>query len=508
MDLGVLSLAVALGVFFAYLVDRLGYPPLLGFLAAGFIAGSVLRLSVPDILLQMLIALVAFEAGRQLGSGSLSPAAFFAVILEAAFVAGLSISVFRLMGFSLREALIVAVMLLSSSSLLVLKFTEGLPPEARNVAISLTTLEDTVLFIALSLLVGKATFETLPVQLVMVTGIGALSLGVFTWASRYIVGKEYAIPFALAAAFSLVYVVQYFNVASPYLGAFLAGFAFSRTDTYGVHNREAAALSNLIFYAYMFAIGASLPTHQINPWLIVIGLFLALVAMLIRGVAVFFGSLFMLGNPRTSARIAVSTAHISELSISVPVIAYSHGFVESPEFVLALSTVPIMSLVLAPIVWRRHDVIEDYVARRVRELRTTVAYEKLYKVVTHAFITAVKLVVILVVLAVAFAYLGWLSLVAVALSSVFLVRYSRQIYKDLLIALRELEGARYASAAVLLATFSLAIYVVLVLVGAYVEALIYVVSAIVTVLAFLIYEIYSELHKERARRFNSSTTNL
>ncbi|MEM4755206.1 MAG: sodium:proton exchanger, partial [Pyrobaculum sp.] len=143
MDLGVLSLAVALGVFFAYLVDRLGYPPLLGFLAAGFIAGSVLRLSVPDILLQMLIALVAFEAGRQLGSGSLSPAAFFAVILEAAFVAGLSISVFRLMGFSLREALIVAVMLLSSSSLLVLKFTEGLPPEARNVAISLTTLEDT-----------------------------------------------------------------------------------------------------------------------------------------------------------------------------------------------------------------------------------------------------------------------------------------------------------------------------------------------------------------------------
>lgn len=92
------------------------------------------------------MALVAFEVGRQLGTSGLSPAAFFAVILETAFIIGISIILFRIVGFTIHESIIVAVMMLSSSSLLVIKLSQSLPPEARTVVLSLTTLEDAVLF--------------------------------------------------------------------------------------------------------------------------------------------------------------------------------------------------------------------------------------------------------------------------------------------------------------------------------------------------------------------------
>jgi hypothetical protein len=101
------------------------------------------------------------------------------------------------------------------------------------------------------------------------------------------------------------------------------------------------------------------------------------------------------------------------------------------------------------------------VAARIRELRTTVAYEKLYKVVTHAFITATKLAVVSLAVALAVAYLGVYALVVLAPASYFLVKYSREIYKDLLIALREFEEARYTSIAILTSTLALATYVVL-----------------------------------------------
>ncbi|MGC9131653.1 MAG: cation:proton antiporter, partial [Pyrobaculum sp.] len=129
--LGAASVSVLLGVLFAYVLDRLELPPFLGFFIAGVLTRFLLGVHLPEIYLQVLISLVAFEVGRQLGVSGLSPAAFFAVILETAFITGLSVLVFRLAGFKTIDALAVALMLLSSSSVLVLKLTQSLPTEAR-----------------------------------------------------------------------------------------------------------------------------------------------------------------------------------------------------------------------------------------------------------------------------------------------------------------------------------------------------------------------------------------
>ncbi|MGC9051459.1 cation:proton antiporter [Pyrobaculum sp.] len=504
--LGAASVSVLLGVLFAYVLDRLEFPPFLGFFIAGVLTRYLLGVHLPEIYLQVLISLVAFEVGRQLGVSGLSPAAFFAVILETAFITGLSVLVFRLAGFKTIEALAVALMLLSSSSLLVLKLTQSLPTEARNIAMSLTTLEDTVLFFALSLLTGGTTVESLPVNLVVITILGGVSLALFSYIDRFIIGRDYALPFALATAFGFVYVVQYLRIASPYLGAFLAGYVFSRTDTRGVHTKEAAALSGLIIYAYMLAVGASLPTPRLNLLFFALSIAVALLAVLIRSVSVFFASLFVTGSPRLSAGVSLSTAHLSELSLTIPVLAYSFGVVKNPELVFALSIAPIFTLFIAPLVWRQRSLVESYVGSRMKELKSTVAYEKLYKVITRAFTTAAKLAILMVVVALAFSYMGVLSLVVLIPSAYFLSKYFREIYNDLLIALREYEGARYGSVTVLISTSALALYVAIALLSPILEAHVYIIGLIIAVLTYTLYVVYRELQSDRDRRLSSSTT--
>lgn len=496
--LGAISAAVVLGVVFAYLLDRVGFPPFLGFFLAGVLSSRLFGISLPDIYLQVLLALVAFEVGRQLGTSGLSPAAFFAVILETSIVVGFSILLFSLVGFSILESMVVAVMMLSSSSLLVFKLTQSLIPEARTIVLSLTTLEDAVLFFALSLLFGGTTVETLPINLVAIVAMSIIALGVFSYIYQFIIGRDYALPFALAIAFGFVYIVQHFQIASPFLGAFIGGYLFSRADTHGIHVREASALSGLIIYLYMLVVGIHMPVVTPNVVVLALALAIAFAAVFVRAVAVFFASLLVTGQPRVSTNVALSSAHISELSLSIPVVAYKFAILKNVEHVLSLALAPVLSLFIAPLIWRFREHFEESVSKRVRELRATVAYEKLYKVVTHAFITATKLAILAIVLALAAAYLGVLSLIAIAPAAYYLLKFSRELYKDLLLALREFKEARYTSVAVLVSTFALAAYVAFALVIRVGEIHLYTVVLILAVLGYSLLSMYRGLRTEKS----------
>ncbi|MFN7105096.1 MAG: cation:proton antiporter [Pyrobaculum sp.] len=511
MDLGTVSGAILLGVLLAYLMDKIGLPPFLGFFIAGVVVGRLVDLSFPGIYLQILLALVAFEVGRQLGSSGLSPVSFFAVLLETSLIMAISIVLLRLVGLTITEALIVGVAMLSSSSIMTLRLSQTLPEHARSVALSLTALEDAVLFFSLSLLLGGVTVETLPVNLTILFALSTAALAIFNYTYRFIVGREYALPFALAMAFSFVYIVQYFQLASPFIGAFIGGFLFSRTDRHKVHERETTALSGLIIYLYMLAVGLSFPAFSIHPLYLALGIAIALMAVFIRAVAVFFSSLLTTGQPKLSTGVALSTAHVSEVSLSIPIVAHTLSIL-SGEVVSALTISLLLTLFLAPLLSRYRTTVERYVAIYTRELHTTAIYEKLYKVVTHAFITSVKLAILTLLVALSIAYLGIYSLVAVAVAAYFLYKYSREVYRDLLIALGELRGARYTIAAIIASTFSLAAYVSFALLVRVAEIHFYVAIAVITVLAYVMVVIYRDLYRgsypqrEDISSFNSSTT--
>ncbi len=507
MELAAVAASLILGVFLAYVLDSLELPPFLGFFISGFIIGKLLGVNLSYTYLQILLSLVAFEVGRQTGSAGLAPVSFFAVFLEASLIVGMSIVLFRLVGFTVAEALIVAVMMLSSSSLLTLRLSQTLPPHARGTAISLTTLEDAVLFISLSLLLGNVTVESLPVILTILVAMGLVAFAVFSYIYRYIIGREYALPFALATAFGFVSVVQYFQIASPFIGAFVAGYLFSRSDVHKVHEKEAAAVSGFVIYLYMLAVGLSLPALAFNPLYMTLGVAISFFAIAIRAVAVFFGSLLTTGQPKLSTGVALSAAHVSELSLSIPIIAHAASYLDI-ELATALALSPVFSLFLAPYMWRYRTDIENYVARRVRELPKIAVYEKLYHVVTHAFTTAAKIAILVLVLSFSIAYLGLFSIAVILPTIYFLYRYSSEIYRDLLIALGKFREARYVSVAVIMSTFSLAIYVSIALLVRLGELHLYVTALVMGVIIYLLFATFRELQRKSTREFNSRTTEL
>jgi len=498
VDLGIVSIAILLGVLLAYILDRFGIPPLLGFFLSGLVVGRLFDFSMPEAYLQVLLALVAFEVGRQLGAAGLSPAAFFAVLIEAALILGFSMALFLLVRSSVAEALVASVMMLSSSSVLALRFSQTLPENARGIALSLATLEDVVLFFALSLLLGGSSFANLPVALAVLAALSLAALAIFSQVYKYIIGREYALPFAIAISIGFFYVVQYLQIASPFIGAFIGGYLFSKADVHKVHEKEATALSGLIIYFYALAVGLSVPSAEVRLDLLLLSFAVALFSVLVRATAAFLSSLLTTGQPKMSTDVALSVAHVSELSISTPVAASS--LLKEASLVFALAISPVFTLFLAPVVWRHRGWFEKAVASRVREVQTVVAYEKLYRVVTHAFLTATKLAMLALATAFLLAYLWPISLAVAAVLAYYLFKYSSEIYRDLLIALRELGGARYASFAVLASTLALALYVALVLMAKVPELHLYSSIVITAMTIYFLYGVYRGLSTKRAEK--------
>lgn len=457
--LWVISASLFLGVLAAYLLDRAGLPPLVGFFLAGLLLGQATGVSLPPYVLELLLILVAFEVGRQVGYAGFSPAAIFAILIEAPITFGMALAVFHLMGLDLRMALITAVMLLSSSSVITLKLTSGMAEEARAVAASLTVIEDLVLFMALGLLLGDASPASVVARIAALVAVASAGAVAFRAMYRFLEGKEYGLPFALSTAFGYSLLVDSLGIATPFIGAFVAGYIFSRSGE-AKQGAEVGALANLVFYSYMMAAGLSLPTAPVSLAVAAAVLAISLAAMAVRAVAVFLATYLVTGRPRLAAPVALATASVSELAPSVPILALNAQYIDDRSQVLALSMVPVVAMSLTPVLKRRGHALEELIASRVRELRGAVAYERLYGVLSRAFFAALQLALLAIGTALAAAYLGLLTLLLAPVMLYIARLLFRKIYDSLLLAVRDAGEARWLSFLALASTASIAIYIV------------------------------------------------
>ncbi|MCC6021213.1 MAG: cation:proton antiporter [Thermoproteaceae archaeon] len=461
------SLTLLLGALLAYLLERAGLPPFLGFFLAGIAVSRALGVTAPAVYLELLLYLVAFEAGRALGVYGFSPAAFFAVILESSLIVGISLVAYRLIGVALPDAFIAALVMMSSSTVLALRFARELPGDARSIALSLTVLEDAVLFLAAGLILSGASAGSLPVNVVLTAGASLVMYALFKRVYRLFAGREYALVFALAMALGFAYAVSVTQVASPLLGAFIAGYIFSRAGAGHSRDEGLGALLNLVTCAYAALLGVSAPTATLDPSLLAASLLMCLVSMAVRALSVFLSALVMTGHPARSISAAASLAHVSEGAVFIPIVAYERGILKSAELALALTLVPPLSMFAAPLVWRWRGALEKYVAGRVGAARAVPGYERLYAVLSHAFLTAAKLVAVLLVAALALAYLAGVIGIYVALAlapaAYYSYRYSRAVYSGMLAALRESGEPAHIAVLALLSAYALAVYVVLTL---------------------------------------------
>ncbi|MEN3000148.1 MAG: cation:proton antiporter [Acidilobaceae archaeon] len=359
---GILELAsvtIALAVVLGYFSDRLNLSPFPGFLLAGLLvrylaeetgllalfgvdAQTVYQASTGLLLFGSI--LIAFEVGREVGSVGFELRAASMVLLEAAAIVGLTLLATRLAGLTATEGLVVAIAFLSSSTVTVYKLISVFGNEsAKRVALSMTTAEDVVLLAALSLITGGGrdplTVFTLTVLLALI------SAPLFHILFRLLQAKEeYRTLIALSLTLAYASVAQLF--ASPLLGAFVAGYVFSRS----IGGRGVLGpLVDTIAMLYLVSVGISTPlTAGIGAEVVVLIALVAL-AVAVRIISVFAATFLTLGSPFYATAMSLHMASISELSPLVALSAYGAGLIEEtiavPLVLLPLATIAVSSLV-------------------------------------------------------------------------------------------------------------------------------------------------------------------
>jgi hypothetical protein len=268
LSLTLISLVLVLATFLGYVTDRFRLSPLLGFFAGGFIVkllileydlGGLFGVSesffrdVGLLLLTLSGVLIAFEMGRDVGIVGFNPKLAYVVVVEASIILGFSLLIARALGFPLFESLIVAIVFLSSSTITIYRLTAGLKPEeVRRVALTITTLEDLALLTALSLVTGRES----PLVALSLSILSALVASFIfrTAISLFAKSAEFQVIVAITLTLGYASLTQLF--ASPYLGAFVAGYFLGR---FVGHRVSFEPYAGIIALLYMVSVGFVTP---------------------------------------------------------------------------------------------------------------------------------------------------------------------------------------------------------------------------------------------------------
>lgn len=242
----VLSIFLVLSAATAFLLERLGFTRLAGYILTGVLIGLIFSEDVEnnrkflDFFCEVAITLVAFEIGREIGFerirkldlipiAILSFEVFFALAL--AFLFG---SLFKL---RLAEIVFLAIIFSFSSTAILFKLMETLnfPEETKKQIFTVTVLEDVLAIVILAIL-PNFRFEELEffdflkfgVFFILITAV-LITFGVTIFRklfTKVVEPNELGVAIILGSTFFFATVSKFFGL-SPALGAFSAGVALS-----------------------------------------------------------------------------------------------------------------------------------------------------------------------------------------------------------------------------------------------------------------------------------------
>ncbi len=468
-----LSLVMALAVIAGYLAERARVLPLVGFLAAAVFfkalyefarLGDVLGVN-PEVLTDLGSALlllggvlIAFEAGREVGLLGFNPRSVYIVTLEATIIVVFTVAIARLAGFGYLESMVVAVAILSSSTATAYKLTEKLGmAEARSLALAITTAEDVALLAGLSIVGGGHRDPVVVLTLTVAFAIvGGAVFRLTFYKIKTLGGQEATVAIVLTLLYASVASV----FASPYLGAFVAGYFFGRATGGGGFLRPLTDLFTLI---YMVAVGLLLPAPgSMRLTVLAVIVLVAIVAIIVRGLAVFLASLIVLRSGYYATALSVHLSSVSELAPLVAITAFMSG-VMGEDLALALVLLPLVSISASNIASLRWERIAGVVDKYILTDVIPQVPESLYRIGVNVVVTSSKVsVVLLAVAAVAsilsYIGLGHIGLLTLLPASLIIMR----LYGELI---RETEPLGKIPAALvrlltLLGSGSLAFYVI------------------------------------------------
>lgn len=354
------SLAIVICVASAttYLSIRLRQPPVLGYLLAGVIVGptmgfalvtdqsTITSLSELGVILLMFFLGLEFSLRHLLKVG---PRAFIIAFLEVGVMMFAGLSIAGAFGFSgLQSLFFGAVVAIASTTIIAKVFEEqNIEKPLRDLVLSILIVEDLLAVILLAVLTmvvqqGEITLNSL--------GSTALQLSVFL--AVLLLAGMFAVPRMIGAVvklnrpevtllasvgicFAAVLAAQYFGY-SVALGAFLAGSLVAESGEERRVEHLVRPLKDLFSAVFFVAVGMSIdPRMLVEHWSLV--LLFTLAVVLIKPLAVAFGSFVGGIGVRRSVRAGMIMSQIGEFSFIIAALGLSLGAVDPALYPVAVS---------------------------------------------------------------------------------------------------------------------------------------------------------------------------
>lgn len=335
-------LAVAAGVSIA--MRMLRQPLIVGYILSGIICGPALLNLIHDhaafeSFSQIGVALLLFIVGLGLNIGVIRNTGrpvVLVFLLNVILVGSLTFGVGKLFGFTQLEAMLLAVGVLFSSTIVVVKSLVDEREQHRlygQIAVGILLLEDIVATIVLVLLATAHTgggsqefFALIGKGLLLATGMAMVGWLVMPRLGRFFAAnQEFLFMFALAWAFSIA---ALFDVAgfSIEVGALFAGVTLASLPYAQEIGTRLKPLRDFFLLLFFIGLGGTMTVSNIHDALIP-ALAVSLIAITIKPLSVSIG-LGLLGyTKQTGFKVAAHLSQISEFSIIMIALAANENLI-------------------------------------------------------------------------------------------------------------------------------------------------------------------------------------
>jgi Kef-type K+ transport system membrane component KefB len=340
-----LSLVLAVAAIVALAVRLLRQPPVIGYIATGFIVGpSLLHLihneEAFESFSQIGISLLLFMVGLGLNVAVIRRTGK-PVLLTFLFITlglgGLGYGISHILGFTVAESLVLATALLFSSTIIVVKALSDKKDQGRlygQIAIGILLVEDIIatfalLFVSAS---GNGSAHASDFILLVLKGAGLAAALTFVGAfilprlTRFIANSQELLFLAtLAWAFGVASAFWWAGFSLE-VGALFAGVAFAHLPYAQGISTRLKPLRDFFIVLFFIGLGVELGLNNIAVAIVPALIFSALI-MVMKPLLTMIG-LGLLGYTRqTNFKAAVHLSQISEFSVVLVVLAYNTGLV-------------------------------------------------------------------------------------------------------------------------------------------------------------------------------------
>lgn len=334
-----------------FILRQLKVPNIVAYIVAGLLLGPALGLldvtETLDIIAEFGIVLLLFLVGLELSIQTIKDigkTAFVAGGVQMGITAAGGAAIAYGFGLQPMETLVVAVAVMFSSTVIVIKLLEtrgDLDETYGRIAVGVLLVQDLVVVIVLTLVAGLGGQDALALMDV-ITGLstalfgmallGAIVIGATTYVLPHLMGwisrsPEGLFIWSLFWCFLVVEISVLLDL-SPEIGAFLAGIALAQLPFHHELRRRVHPLMNLFIVVFFVSLGVQMELAEaVALW----PLALTLTAfVMIAKPLIFFWILPRLRHTeRTSFLTGITLAQISEFSLIFGALALSAGLIDS-----------------------------------------------------------------------------------------------------------------------------------------------------------------------------------